>query len=387
MRLNEILESKAKEKVKSTLDLDLDLELEKEVNKGNLTSKEKETVKDFFISPELRKASPNAIRQAMKNMSPEALNVIMDYSSRVNWDSVRDVTDEISDQEAMRNQRKIGYGKDVPPPTKENLPTIIGQQLSVIEDNPIEPKWHSITILPGHVQQAIRSIARKIFTNYTRTKMEDLLFVTPFLNLNTKPEIGLILNLLKQKGKKVDEVNIEFHDFVPGYFIKGDIYNAFGYSFMVVNDPAGLWIYVWPEKDTIHNKDMDLLNKNDSKNLMIESNDAVKWISVTTLLRLNPSEDLKKLVRDIVSPHMKGVPLEMAKVMGSMISSPIEMGKVIGMLKMSGKKKELDTFHVVIGGQRMSIHMSLYDLGDQAYLLAQDPGGYWIYTWPKPSNT
>lgn len=182
----------------------------------------------------------------------------------INTDEV-DMDDEISDEEARQN---AGVNQDtefnmlhqlntpgaVPEPRiPETLPAVISKAMakSGTDLANIEPEWHMVKHLPGYLAAPIRAIGRKVFAPFTKTPIEDIQVLA---NLgggpNSEAELNAVTRFISSRGRRDDAMEIEFQRVIPSYGADVVIYNCEGYTFFLVRDFAGQYIYSWPEKDS-----------------------------------------------------------------------------------------------------------------------------------------
>ena len=194
-------------------------------------------------TPTMRTADANTTRQRTAGVATPAM-----------IDKLRNVDvsapDEITDAQA-----RINAGVDVDTTnqltvrTARDLPTVMSTALTQVTD--IVPEWHMVKHLPGYLASGIRSIGRAVFAPFTRTPIEQIQVLA---NLgsgapNSQREIDAVVGFLKQYGHRSTEAEIQFHDRIPDYDAKIQVYAAMGYTFVLVKDFAGNYIYSWPEAD------------------------------------------------------------------------------------------------------------------------------------------
>ena len=191
---------------------------------------------------------------ASATMSPEA-------GEKLSFLSRLGLEDEISDEEAADRAGASLWDDDddegeVPTPTRtgteltsiENMPTVVGQQLD--QAGVENPEWHQVKHLPGYLQSAIRAMGRQVFGSFTRTPIEDIQVVA---NVgggpNTEREVKAVATWLHSHGKKDTDGEMDFQQSIPDYGADFAIYKKDGFTFMVVKDFAGHYIYSWPTSD------------------------------------------------------------------------------------------------------------------------------------------
>jgi hypothetical protein len=185
--------------------------------------------------------------------------------------------DEISDEQAARN----AGGRTSSPKTKpstdlvtpQNLPKLMSKALST-NDNKIIPEWHMVKHLPGYLASGIRSIGRAVFKPFTDTKIEDIQVLASLggQGPNTDKEINAVANYVLHHGRRDTEAELIFHDRIPDYSADIKIFKTLGYTFMLVKDFAGKYVYSWPtsdEKVLSHKKENPRLKENKMKKITL----------------------------------------------------------------------------------------------------------------------
>ncbi len=170
--------------------------------------------------------------------------------------------DEITDDQAMAIAGRdadqdvdLAVGRPEPrtPGTDvaniETMPDVINKEIS--KHAPVEPDWHQIKNLPGYIKAAIRAMGRQVFGTFTKTKIEDIQVIA---NLggqgpNTEREINAVAGFLKDNGTRDTDGEMNFQRSIPEYDAEFKMYSADGFTFMVVQDDYGDYIYSWPTAD------------------------------------------------------------------------------------------------------------------------------------------
>lgn len=186
----------------------------------------------------------NKTRQRMAGVRPS--------SDILNKLTQMDMSDEdtISDEQARINAGLSNDDDDTEVSTelRSDMPANVSTAMQV--SSGIVPEWHMVKNLPGYLASAIRSIGRQVFAPFTSTPIEEIQVLA---NLgdgpNTQQEIDAVLGYLKTQGQHDSDAELEFQQKIPDYGAKVKIYTALGYTFMVVKDFAGNYIYSWPTKD------------------------------------------------------------------------------------------------------------------------------------------
>lgn len=189
-----------------------------------------------------KKQSKAQTKAAIKPMSAAAQD-----DMRGIMQMVGDTQDEISDDEAARRagHDSVGHTDGMnEPPTPQNLPAIINTAVAASGMH-IEPKWHMVRNLPGYMQSGIRALGRQLFGPFTDTPIEDIQVLSTLSNDDT--EVKAMMTWIKRNGVKDDEAQIKFDNSPASrYGADVQIWNAEGFTFMVVKDPHGYYVYGWP---------------------------------------------------------------------------------------------------------------------------------------------
>lgn len=255
MKLFEITQTKTKTKAKTATG-EPDLSAFRRAFDDKLRQKQSvpATRPERARTPELKKATPAATRQraAQVDMPPEG-------GEKLSFLQHLGLQDEISDEEAARRAGvtptdDAGY---VPEPevtgtelaTIENMPAVINKEIS--EVSPVDPEWHQVKHLPGYLQEPIRAMGRQVFNAFTETPVEDIQVVAHVggRGPNSKRELGAVAKWLKDNAEQDTEGAMDFAASIPDYKADFTIYRSHGYTFMVVQDFAGHYIYSWPSAD------------------------------------------------------------------------------------------------------------------------------------------
>jgi hypothetical protein len=235
--LNEI---ETKDKTKGPITLDINMEPH---NAGSVTTTAGRAKKDVQVPG--KKASAQQTRVSVKPINdPRAGNFMRDIANM-------DMQDEISDAEAARNagHTPTHQGEEPVPPTPENLPAIISTAVAQTGEN-IQPNWHMVKHLPGYMQNAIRTLGRSVFRAFTDTPIEDIQVLSTLSNSET--EVRGMMAWIKHNGIRDDRAELDFDGTINGYGADVQIWNVEKYTFMLVKDFAGYYIYGWPGGRGVH---------------------------------------------------------------------------------------------------------------------------------------
>ncbi len=217
--------------------------------------------------PELKRANATVTARKMADieLSPEA-------GEKLSFLQRLGLEDDISDEEAadIAGASATGIatgtasvtthdtaGVRPQPTTPENLPAVIEKLPDVInkevtKETNVEPEWHQVKNLPGYLKNQIRALGRQVFGSFTNTKIEDIQIIANVggSGPNTKRELNAVAGWLKDNGKRDTDGEINFQQSIPDYDADFEIYTAKNFTFMVVKDEYGNYIYSWPSNDT-----------------------------------------------------------------------------------------------------------------------------------------
>lgn len=131
-----------------------------------------------------------------------------------------------------------------------NLPAVASARLQAAGFQ--NPDWHRVANLPGNMQQAIRTLGRRLFAAMTSTPTDEILMVA---NLggrgpNTHQEVNAVVNFIQQHGQDLGAGDIDFDRIIPGYQADIHQYSAAGIRWLLVQDQFGRYVYSWPESDS-----------------------------------------------------------------------------------------------------------------------------------------
>lgn len=157
----------------------------------------------------------------------------------------RVLASKMRDSEVSDNDLDNPYSRPIPP-TNNNLPAVISTAIAKT-DGKFNVKWHQVKNLPGYFQSAIRAMGRAVFEPVTKTRIEDIHVISSLSNSET--ELRMMGSWIAKHGHRNDAMEMKFHDLLPGYSAKVNVYAAQGYTFAVVEDQFGRYIYGWDEDD------------------------------------------------------------------------------------------------------------------------------------------
>jgi hypothetical protein len=134
----------------------------------------------------------------------------------------------------------MGYEPEIP--NTENLPAIISREVAQTGGR-INPEWHEVKQLPGYFQSAIRALGRSVFRQFTDTPIEDIQVLTTLGNINSEHEVTGMMDWIRRNGARDDAAAIDFSQIMPGYNADVSFWRTKDYSFLLVHDFAGYYIY------------------------------------------------------------------------------------------------------------------------------------------------
>jgi hypothetical protein len=159
------------------------------------------------------------------------------------------IEDEISDEQARRN---AGYEDDIGEepiiPNNENLPAIVNKDIA-LSGGTVNPEWHQVKNLPGYMLNAIRAGGRQVFNQFTNTPIEDIQMICTIPGMNSEHEVKAVMNWVRTNGVPADSAEMTF-----GGDVKADVrlWNTEQFSFLLVKDFMGYYVYSWVSKYGIH---------------------------------------------------------------------------------------------------------------------------------------
>jgi hypothetical protein len=145
--------------------------------------------------------------------------------------------------------------------TPANLPNVINNQLTA--GGVQNPDWHTVANLPGNMSRAIRTLGKQLFRSFTRTPTDDIVMLGNVNNQgpNSRQEINAVANWVRETGEDIGLGNIDFDRSIPGYDADISQYSAGGARFLLVRDQFGQYIYTWPERDSLEQRNQQQLGQ------------------------------------------------------------------------------------------------------------------------------
>lgn len=117
----------------------------------------------------------------------------------------------------------------------------------------VEPEWHAVKNLPGYMSNAIRALGRAVFSQFTDTPIEEINVIANLQDNgpNSDTELAIVARYMRKYGQLDQEMTMDFEQTIPGYSGDIKVYKTNGYTFCVVMDFMGKYVYAWPSSDNI----------------------------------------------------------------------------------------------------------------------------------------
>jgi hypothetical protein len=136
----------------------------------------------------------------------------------------------------------------------QNLPAVAGQALQA--SGVQNPDFHKVANLPGNMSRAIRTLGKQLFGAFTRTDTKDIWMIG---NLNgqgpnSRQEVNAVAGWAREHGEDIGTGDIDFDTSIPGYSAEIQQYSAGGIRWLVVRDEFGDYVYSWPERDSLQQR-------------------------------------------------------------------------------------------------------------------------------------
>lgn len=131
--------------------------------------------------------------------------------------------------------------------TADQVPAIINKSAG-ISANIVQLKR-----LPQFMQDAVRQLGALIFSKLTTTHVGNITVIADFggNGPNTSKEVRSVMGYLANHATPSDDVDFNLSQIIPGYTAEGHLYKANGVRFLVVRDPAGEYVYAWPDHESM----------------------------------------------------------------------------------------------------------------------------------------
>lgn len=208
---------------------------------------------DDFISPTFKKASApmtrKATSQAMTNIDSEVRQKSLKFTDQLSKSgAMAEFDDGMGNLDAMGN-----YGDGNIPEQKEPGTELANISKEIANFGDIEPEWHAVKNLPGYISAPIRAMGRAIFSQFTNTPIEEIYVIANLQNggPNSDVELAVVARYMRKYGNLDQEMTLDFEQSIPGYSGDVKIYKTNDFTFCVVVDFMGKYVYAWPTSDEI----------------------------------------------------------------------------------------------------------------------------------------
>lgn len=201
-------------------------------------------------APDLDRATGDETRRAASGASiPDEMRRHLDALRRL------DQPGDISDEEARRLAGLDNDEGEPRPVNPENLPALTRHEVARISQEiqaagRVFPKWHGIKNLPGFQNRQVRGMGQDLFSMFTSTPHHNILTVSTMAN--SEREVKAVLGWLQQNAEALPEVDIDYSGYgMGGYKPEVREFRTENTRFHVVHDPAGWYIYAYPEDSAV----------------------------------------------------------------------------------------------------------------------------------------
>lgn len=148
----------------------------------------------------------------------------------------------------------------LPPPTPDNLPAVISTAVARTDYDGVpkgwQPKFKQVRESPAFFLNVVQATGREVFGPFTDIPIENINYMahSRFADLgSTNTEVDMMANWIRRHGVRDDQAELEFmRGPMAGYAPNTTIWNTDGYTFMLVKDQAGNYIYAWPGGRGVH---------------------------------------------------------------------------------------------------------------------------------------
>ncbi len=231
-------------------DIDWDNVFDDQTSKGNLSTNTPHTDIENKANVEVPKfnvGNKNATRSATANIHPT--DAMRDMMSRINIPDDMFADAEMDDTHEGEPHHHLLPGNITP----DNLPAIISREIAMTDPHAINPTWHKVANLPGNMSKAILTLGKALFKAFTRTPTEDIVMIGNVggQGPNSTREVKGVAAWVRKHGRKVDTSTIDFERTIPGYTAEVQDFVVSGVRFKLVIDSYGVYIYSWPESDSV----------------------------------------------------------------------------------------------------------------------------------------
>lgn len=163
------------------------------------------------------------------------------------------------EQQPVKSTQK--HTSSVEPRPPETLPTVLVKtttlattaEYALRKAGYLVPDFHQVAALPGNIKDQIRQLGRSVFKTMTVTPTNKIFVVANLggMGPNTNREVQSVANWIRDYGDDFGNGSIDFDRSIPGYEAKTHMYTAAGIAWLLIRDFAGIYIYAWPENDSL----------------------------------------------------------------------------------------------------------------------------------------
>lgn len=114
--------------------------------------------------------------------------------------------------------------------------------------------WCQLRRLPSYILDQIRALGRDIFAMHTDLPLEDInVLGTPF---HGREKVRNTIRWITERGTEEDQQVMNFGANVPGYHARTSRWTVNMFSFLIVVDNHGEYVYGWPQapRPTLENR-------------------------------------------------------------------------------------------------------------------------------------
>ncbi len=209
-------------------------------------------------APNLDRATGDETRRSVRgaNIDP-TMRDMLNHISRL------DRPGDISDEEARRLAGLDNDQGEPRPTNPENLPALTRYDVAqmsrdIAAAGTVYPKWHGIKNLPGFQNRKVRGMGQDLFSMFTTTEHHNILTISTMAN--SEQEVKAVLAWLQKNAEVLPELDIDYSGYgMGGYRPKVREFRTENTRFHVVQDPAGWYIYAYPEQTAVEHGGQDKL--------------------------------------------------------------------------------------------------------------------------------
>ena len=198
--------------------------------------------------PVSKVASAQVTRRAashpLANANPETSNKAMRFMDQLANSELANVQDNVD---------VMGINNGELPEQQEPGTDLAVISREIANFGDIEPEWHEVRNLPGYMSNAIRAMGRAVFGQFTNTPIENINVIANLQGNgpNSDTELAVVARYMRKYGQLDQEMSLDFEQTMPGYTGDVKIYKTNNYTFCVVVDFMGKYVYAWPSEDEI----------------------------------------------------------------------------------------------------------------------------------------